>query len=206
MVDIEGKQFALFWDIDRAKLPSLTFEGRASWLRQRLDFTLLKPIDAIIERETDVFPWLAVAELVCAGIEALAGFFGNRQHGTGTPFCRFVYAFMHGDFCREALDANGELKTYCEHLQAYFRNGLAHGFGIEWGGLWNANAQNLPGYLRPNADGRGIAICPRGLLSDFRQAIEAYFDRLVREGENSLVGRNFAERFEAILQGTSKLY
>jgi hypothetical protein len=206
MIDIEGKQFALFWDMDRALLPSLSFDGRVSWLRHRLDFTLLKPIDAIVERETDVFPWLAVTELVCAGIAALAGFFGDKQHGVGTSFCRFVYAFMHGDFCREALDANGEPKTYCEHLQAYFRNGLAHGFGIEWGGLWNADTQNLLGYLRPNVDGRGIAICPKALLYDFRQAIEAYFERLACEGENSLMGRNFAGRFEAILQQTSKLY
>jgi hypothetical protein len=206
MVDIEGKQFTLFWDMDRAKLPSLTFGGRALWLRHRLDFTLLRPIDAIIEREADVFPWLAVTELVCAGIEALAGFYGDKQHGTGTPFCRFVYDFMHGDYARKAPDGGGENKTYCEHLQSYFRNGLAHGFGIEWGGLWNADTQNLQGYLRPNLDGRGIAVCPKALLRDFRQAIQAYFECLACEGENSLMGRNFVERFEAILQQTSKLY
>jgi hypothetical protein len=206
MLEIEGTQFSLMWDIDRLPLGDLTFTGRVSWLRHRLDFVLLWPIDAIVGREADIFPWLAVTELVCAGIEALGGFYGDGQHGDGSPFCRFVFAFMHGDYARLAPDGRGSTKTYCEQLQAYFRNGLAHSFGIEWGGLWNADTANLPGYLRPNINGQGIAVCPKELLRDFRCAVDLYFDRLVREGESSLIGRNFAKRFSSILQQRSQVY
>jgi hypothetical protein len=47
--------------------------------------------------------------------------------------------FMHRDFSEVALNKTGQTRTYCEHLQAYFRNGLDHGFTIEWGGIWKAD-------------------------------------------------------------------
>lgn len=212
MFETEGKEFRLFWDMDRKPLQTLSFEGRANWLRHRLNFTLLKPIEAIVDTGEDVFAWLAVTELVCAGIDALSGFYGDKRLAAlagvpeQPPFCRFVYAFMHSDFSREILDSKGKNRMYCEHLYMYFRGGLAHGFGIEWGGLWNANTEGLEGYLRPNFDGQGVAICPRAFLTDFRQAVGAYFQKLIREGENSTMGRNFRERFETILQQSSKKY
>ena len=48
MAEIEGKQFTLFWDMDRSELPSLSFQGRAEWLQLRIKETLLKPL-AILE-------------------------------------------------------------------------------------------------------------------------------------------------------------
>lgn len=201
MVEIEGQQFTLLWDIDRNALAALSFDGRADWLQQRVNEVLLKPISTLEQAyDANLFVWLAITELVCAGIESLGGFFGNgRLSSAGTNFCRFVARFMHGDFSKAAPDARQTDLTYAEHLEKYFRDGLAHGFKIEWGGLWFADDPNCrAGYLRLAPDGKGIAVCPRMLLADFRHAIEAYFKELRREGEASIMGRNFGDRFEAI--------
>ena len=192
--------FTYMWDIDRPVLGGLSFQQRVEWLRQRIDRTLLQPIAVLEASHTGVFVWLAITELVCAGIEALGGFLGNNQFGQASPFCRFVRKFMHSDFSKLALAQDGSSISYCEHLQKYFRNGLDHGFVINWGGLWLANEPGFSGgYLRPNKDGNGIAVCPEMLLSDFRKAIDRYFDRLRSDGEQSVIGRNFTSRFESIM-------
>jgi hypothetical protein len=36
-----------------------------------------------------------------------------------------------------------------------------------------------------------LAIYPKLLLEDFRQSVKAHFQKLVSEGENSLLGENF---------------
>jgi hypothetical protein len=212
-VSVKGasmENLTYFWDIDRSILDSLPFGERVEWLRQRVDRTLLQPIAILEKAHTSAFVWMAITELVCAGIEALAGFYGDGRHDDGmptdtTPFCRFVRAFMHDDFNRVEDNAKGERWTYCQHLQKYFRDGLAHGFSIEWGGLLKAGENGSEGYLRPAPDGRGIAICPCLLLEDFRHAIEMYFDKLTREGKNSLMGQNFCRRFRGILEQRSHI-
>jgi hypothetical protein len=194
-------ELTYFWDIDRPVLAGLSFPGRVEWLRQRIDRTLLQPLGLLEKAHTSLFVWLASTELICAGIQALGGFLGNTQFGEATPFCRFVHNFMHSDFSKCALDKDNSRITYCEHLQKYFRNGLDHGFVINWGGLWKANEPGFGGgYLRPNKDGNGIAVCPEMLLSDFRRAVGLYFDRLLSDGEQSVIGKNFTKRFESIMK------
>jgi hypothetical protein len=83
-----------FWDIDRPVLKALLFAGRVDWLRKRIDKTLLQPIAILEKAHTDAFVWLAITELVCAGIQALGGFLGDSQFGQGTPFCRFVVVVL----------------------------------------------------------------------------------------------------------------
>jgi hypothetical protein len=95
------------------------------------------------QAEHAVFTWLAITELVCAGIEALGGFYGNGQHRGEKPFCKFVYAFMHSGFGKVAAGSDGKPRTYCQHLQDYFRHGLDHGFSIEWGGIWFSDHPDL---------------------------------------------------------------
>src|SRR5712692_7302948 len=118
MPEIEGVTFSLFWDVDRDKLRSLSFLGRVEWLRKRIEEILLKPLKALENVERETFVWLAATELVCAGIEALAGFYGDGRHGidpqTESSFCRFVHAFMHSNFSRKAQSADGEAWTYCQ--------------------------------------------------------------------------------------------
>ena len=196
MPTIEGIEFSLFWDKDRDALKSLSFPGRAEWLRERVEAVLLKPLDTL-KSEPKTFVWLAATELVCAGIEAFAGFYGKR-------FCEFVHEFMHADFANTAKNAKGKTWTYCQHLQEYFRNGLDHGFSIEWGGLWHDGENGMPGYLRPVSDSKGIAIDPLTFLDDFRKAVDAYFKKLTIDGENSITGKNFQKRFNAILEHRSR--
>ncbi len=211
MANIEGTEFTFLLDIDRPYLSGLSFAGRTEWLEQRIQLTLLTPIDVLVESQQKPFPWLATTALVCDGIEALSGFFGDGRHGIGSasgtsPFCRFVHGFMHSNFSRELPNARGELWTYCQHLQEYFRNGLGHGFSVEWGGLWYSDDPNQQrGYLRPAQNVRGIAICPRTLIEDFRSAVKLYFSKLRNDGENSLVGQNFQDRFNAILKQRGKI-
>jgi hypothetical protein len=207
MFKLEGTEFRLFWDMDRPKLAHLSFSGRAEWLQLRTVETLLKPLDVLKRAEGEALVWLAGTELICAGIHSLAGFYGNGRHGLpGTSFCRFVHTFMHRDFYKTEKNIKGELWSYCQHLETYFRNPLDHGFAIEWGGIWNDGENGMMGYLRPCNDGKGIAIDPRLLLEDFRQAVNAYFQKLTSEGENSLLGENFQKRFNAILSYQGKKY
>jgi hypothetical protein len=210
MTIIQGEEFSLFWDIDRIKLKVLPFTGRVEWLQKRVEQVLLNPLKVLEKAETNAFVWLATTELVCAGIESLAGFYGDGRHGPDPhpnlrPFCRFVYKFMSSNFALRAQSANGESWTYCQHLQEYFRGGLDHGFAIEWGGLWHDGEDGTRGYLRPASDGKGIAIDPRKLLTDFCQAVDGYFSKLLREGENSITGENFQNRFNRILEHRSRI-
>jgi len=71
MPEINGIQFSLFWDRDRTALKTLSFPERVMWLEKRVDETLLKPLKALEKIESDTFVWLAITELVCAGIESL---------------------------------------------------------------------------------------------------------------------------------------
>jgi hypothetical protein len=206
MFEIQGIQFRLFWDMDRPKLATLSFLGRVQWLHMRTIEILLKPLEVLKNNENEALVWIAGTELICAGIQSLATFYGNGAHGVGTPFCRFVHSFMHGDFSKTEKDKNGDLKTYCWHLQEYFRNPLDHGFAIEWGGIWNNGENGMAGYLRACNDGKGIAIDPKLLLDDFCRAVAAYFEKLAKEGENSLMGENFQGRFNAILNYQGKKY
>ena len=127
MPQIEGKEFTLFWEFDRDALATLPCNGTVQWLRERTTVTLLEPLALLTQGADAVFVWLASTELVCAGIEALGGFYGNGRLGKGTSFCRFVESFMHSDFSRQAHDHRGKSITYCEHLQKYFRSGLTLG-------------------------------------------------------------------------------
>ena len=205
MPEIEGTDFSLFWDVDRERLKGLSFPGRSEWLKLRVQETLLKPLDALVAVEKTTFVWLAITELLCAGIESLGGFYGrNRTKSDPEPFCRFVHAFMSADFSKQAKNTQGKNWTYCEHLQKYFRSGLDHGFAIEWGGIWHSGEDGTTGYLRAAGDGKGIAIDPRILLDDFRQAVDKYFAQLCQEGENSTVGKDFQNRFENLLQQRGK--
>ncbi len=206
MVEIQGTAFSLWWDIDRVKLKGLSFDGRVEWLRKRIEEVHLKPLAALEAVDGKMSVWLAVTELVCAGIEALGGFYGNGHHGgaRSTAFCRFVDDFMDAGFSHAEKSAKGEMWTYSQHLERYFRAGLDHGFSIEWGGLWHDGENGMPGYLRPAKDGNGIAVDPRMLLHDFRQAVDAYFGQLVRGGETSIIGKNFQRRFRAILEHRSR--
>jgi len=209
MALIQGTEFSLFWDKDREMLRDLPFSGRVEWLEKRIDQILIGPLKALEMVEKQRYVWLAVTELICAGIESLAGFYGDGRHPTNTdpdvsPFCRFVHRFMHGDFSRTAESISEGSWTYCEHLHKYFRGGLDHGFGIEWGGLWHDGEDGTHGYLRPAADGKGIAIDPRKLLDDFCLATQKYFSALRWEGEKSLIGENFQNRFNRMLEYRSR--
>jgi len=62
----------------------------------------------------------------------------------------------------------------------------------------------MVGYLRPAYDGKGIAIDPNSFLEDFRQAVDAYFQKVEKEGEKSLIGENFQKRFNNILNYQSR--
>lgn len=199
-IKIEGTEFELFWDVDRDRLKGLSFTGRTEWLEQRVSESLLKPLNALSAVESTTSVSLAITELICAGIQSLASFYRKR-------FCDFVRAFMDQDFStKQAKNIDGKDWTYCDHLRMYFRNGLDHGFAIEWGGLWLSGEDGTVGYLRSARNGEGIAIDFRMLLSDFRHAVDKYFALLRREGESSTIGKNFQNRFENLLQQRGKRY
>jgi hypothetical protein len=192
--------FTFFWDFDRVNLRKLSFSGRVEWLQLRTHEVVLKPLSLLRDEADEAYVYLAAVELACAGIEGLASFLGKGRNGKKSAFCHFVSSFMHSDFQKEALDHEGKQITYCEHLKRYFRNSLDHSFAIVWGGLWHANDPKWPGgYLRPNINNEGIAICPLHFLDDLDKAVPRYFETLENDGLTSVMGQNFTKRFEGIL-------
>jgi hypothetical protein len=80
--------------------------------------------------------------------------------GTGaSSFNAFVTDFMHADFKKQVHKT-----TYAKLLHDHFRNGLAHGFTIKWGGFENTST-----YFRINSVGSTtmLVIDPGLLYLDF---------------------------------------
>ena len=90
MALIPGVDFSFFWDLDRTKLKTLPFFGCVEWLQNRVDQVLVKPLDALAILEGNTMVWLAVTELVCAGIESLAGFYGKDSQAN-VSLCVYSY-------------------------------------------------------------------------------------------------------------------
>lgn len=182
-ITLEGKKINLF--IDDAKKPvlkSLNYQSKITWLEERAKLLLLDPVQEILEkqskRELSKYHLLNLTTILCCAMEGL----GRYMPGSSKPgkaFKNFVEHFMP------------EAKHYGKNLWEDFRNGLAHGFCIQKGGI----EQNENWYFREHPT-IALQVNIDRFVSDFERAFQDFFDRLKSESETGECGKSFLKRFE----------
>jgi hypothetical protein len=182
-IEIDGIDFSGFPGRDFQKLGGLKFEGRVVWVEYRFRAFFLDTFDRLVSLEDESYIWLCVVSLLTSAVEALAHFEFNDRSGQ-IRFAQFVRRYFDPAFSApmrldEPHNAEGRAApTSADQFYKYFRSGLAHSFCIEWGGLLHKE-DGAPAYLFETPQGhhgeRALAIAPRELVNDFRQAAKRYF-------------------------------
>src|SRR5262249_52131949 len=208
-IEIEGHEFSGFPGFDAVNLPLLSYAGRLRWLQFRFELVFLTPFDALLRVDSaDCYVWLCVVSLLSAATQALSSFVyrGNDR----ARFIRFVTEY----FPSAAFDQNLALHdprpdrdpahTSAEHFYKFFRNGLAHSFCIEWGGLQHREEAGEigPTYLfearqGPN-DETSLGVVPRELVQDFLAGVQKAFNSIEGFGEDTSERAAFNNTFERV--------
>lgn len=169
MKNSDFKKLTFWVDDDRSRLPFLTSTQRIEYFRRRANKTVLRPIKQIL-RQVQRDPKRSSAALcfgtcICSAIEAFGRFHtGKIGWGTGWPsFKAFVRDFMHADFKKQVHN-----ETYAKLLHDHFRNGLAHGFTIKWGGFENTQTYIRIKQVGPTAM---LLIDPSQFYQDFEHGV-----------------------------------
>lgn len=189
---IEGKDFTLFADYDKLKLPGLSYSGRVTWFENRVKLILLEPLKRIVAKTLQsrlntkkCTVMLGFTTLICSGIEALGGFLEGKEANKHS-FKKFVYRYMHKDYKKRQY----KCKRYWELLRENFRNGLVHGFCIKDGGVQGPGRKYFE--VIPEL---GLEIDAWELHRDFQRAFSKYVHDLRTMGEKSGIGQKFNTRF-----------
>src|SRR5664279_4460458 len=206
-IEIEGTEFSGFPGRDFPKLARLTFEGRVAWVEYRFQAFFLDTFDRLVALENESYIWLCVVNLLTTAVEALAHFEFSDDSGL-IRFASFVERYFSPAFrapmnLDEPLTAHHRhpARTSAEQFYRYFRSALAHSFCIEWGGLQHREEAGTP-YLFEDRQGhhgeRALAIAPRDLVDDFRQAATRYFVAIRRRQPHEPEYIQFNARFEDV--------
>ena len=169
----EFRRLTLWVDHDRPTLSTLTDEQKVDYFRRRTSLVVLAPLAALLAtlrpKNKSSSPVLCFGTCACCAIEAFGRFqLGLSGSGYGrTCFDAFVGKFMHKDFGRRL---HGE--KYVDLLRDNFRNGLAHGLAIKWGGF---HASKTAYFQTMTVGGTvQLEIDPEHFLGDLRQAVRAF--------------------------------
>jgi hypothetical protein len=205
-IEIDGTEFSGFPGRDFPKLAGLTFHGRVTWVEYRFNAFFLDTFDRLVGLENDSYIWLCVVNLLTSAVEALAHFdFGDKSGQV--RFANFVTRYFDPAFripmqLGEPPHAKGRAApTSAEQFYKYFRSGLAHSFCIEWGGLQHRE-QAGTAYLFETPQGHNgenaLAIAPRELVADFRQATKHYFAAIRMRQPHESEYIQFNARFQEV--------
>jgi hypothetical protein len=189
---IEGKNFTLYYDYDQLRdgnLTHLSEDGKIDWLRLRMQFVFLEPIERLFTAKSPAYRELnstkpddlparsfviASFSLLLNGIEALGSFLTPKGAGNKQRFYAFIDKYMKP---WGAATPMGTLKAI---LWDHFRNGIAHGFCIEHGGI--DNEADIPPGWRVVRDGSGmktyLEIGPNAFFRDFRMGVDLFFEEV----------------------------
>jgi hypothetical protein len=203
---INNTEFSGFPGNDSQHLQRLNYRERVQWLHYRFQLVFLEPFRTLLGAEAEgTYVWLCVTSLACTAIQALSNF--EFQGSDQDKFTRFVEEhFQTGTFSRfaERLDdprpGRDIAQSAAEHLYKYFRNGLAHSFCIEWGGLQHREEIAIgPEYLFRAETGPGmfsLGVVPREFFVDFLASVDAYFHTLAGRDDAAPQTHNFNRCFE----------
>jgi len=186
LVEIEGFQFVGFPGFDAQNLRHLSFGGRVSWLRYRFQLVFLQPLRALLTLDgPECYIWLCGMSLVASAVQALASLrFDGGDREKFTVFLEtYLPQFRNAHFpLDDPMPQRDLARSAGEHFYKYFRNGLAHSFCIEWGGL--QHREEVPdareSYLFQTTQGphgeHGLGIMPREFVDDFIEATQRFFE------------------------------
>lgn len=184
---IEDVDFTLYYDYDQLrdrKLSRLTDDGKIEWFRRRMDFVSLEPLRALYGGRTPAYRALnstapddlparsfviATFSVLLNGIEALGSFLTSSR-ANQVRFCTFVEKYMQRWDQSIPNSPYGPLADMKKVLWKHFRNGIAHGFCVQGGGIDN-EADRVGWQV---VDGR-LQIGPHAFFRDFTQGVDSFF-------------------------------
>ena len=184
IVTIERKKFTLFYDYDRKKIQKLSDLGKKEWFKKRMEMVFLNPLSKIFDQKnnelnnSETFFLIGAFSMLLNGIEALGSFMTSSQSN-------------HERFKIYIEDYLKNWSSYEYDLWNYFRNGIAHSFTIEKGGI-----QYLSGNLTHTKRNGLLKIDPKKFFEDFKKGLALYFLDINKNNTN--VGRNFMKRFNSV--------
>lgn len=208
---IQGLEFSGFPGRDSENLRRLDYLGRVEWLRNRFSLVFLTPFQKLVTLDgPDCYVWLCVMELAGAAIHALANLAIGQgsDHSKFTAFLNtymptFADAALHLDDPRPGRP-NEIAITPADHFYKFFRNGLAHSFCIDWGGLQHREEIPAlgPSYLFQTTQGfegeHGLGVVPREFVRDFEDACERVLTAVALAQPGSPVRDAFEDTFNRV--------
>lgn len=183
---IGGQDFTLYYDYDRQNLSCLDADGKVEWFKRRMEFVFLEPLKALYGGKTPAYRALNSTKsgdlparsfviptfsVLLNGIEALGSFLttSSKNHAR---FYAFIETYMKAWDRSLPNSPYPDLHNVKEILWEHFRNGIAHGFRIEGGGLGNEANSVTDGWQV--VDGR-FQIGPHRFFSDFLVGVGTFF-------------------------------
>jgi len=185
-IRIDGREWTLFKDYDKPYYPTLSLQGKIEYLEKRVQLILIDPLEEIkrksLAKETDEYYWLCIVTLVCCAIEATGAYLVGRDRKSAKKKRANFRAFE--SFINEYMSV---YKPYVDDLWSYFRNGLAHGFCIEKGGI----ELNLTKPAKRDAK-VGVQINADEFFDNLKRGFSNYIEDLRKQ----LVGAKIIQNFE----------
>ena len=211
---IENDDFTLFYDYDElrdGKLSKLSVDGKIEWFRHRMKAVFLSPLRKLFDQTSDVhkqlnsppnteWPWsafmTATFSILLNGVEALGSFLPysktfvhehNKNRGKNYfRFRGFIQSYMP-DWDVEIPGTSYQSSYLPEILWDHFRNGIAHAFVVEGGGI-EFEADPTRWKIKW---GRYLEIGPIRFFEDFEKGVTNFF-----EDAKSKYRKEFLSRFE----------
>ncbi len=200
---IEGQDFTLYYDYDQlrhGKLAQLTDDGKIEWFRLRMNFVFLEPLSRLYEGKTPAYRALNSTKqddlparsfvigsfsILLNGIKALGSFMtppSKERDKNRRSFFAFISTYMKSwdtQVQNSLYPRQDDLKAI---LWDHFRNGIAHAFCIERGGIDN-EAETAPGGWRVVTDThlsgsttKRLQIDPNTFFRDFRAGVDRFLE------------------------------
>ena len=206
--EIEGIEFTLYYDYDQLqarKLSQLTEDGEIEWFRLRVNYVFLEPLSCLYSGKTPAYRALNSIDqgdlparsfvigsfsVLLNGIEALGSFMtAEPDEDKRKNFFAFITTYMKSwnKDIRDSPFPTRDLKTI---LWEHFRNGIAHGFCIQRGGI--DNEADGPRWI---AASNYLRIGPNTFFHDFVAGVQSFFSDV----RNDPTRRNtFLRRFRRL--------
>jgi hypothetical protein len=206
---IQGLDFSGFPGGDANNLRHLDYPGRVAWFKFRFELVFATPFQRLLTLEDpDCYIWICAMSLIGSAVTSLADFAGRGSDPD--KFARFVNRYLP-TFSQSAFHLHDPLGTPnsqavspAEQLYRYFRNGLAHNFCIQWGGLQHREQVGALGfgYLFETVQGTngetGLGIVPREFAADFQAGCTRFITELETAPLGSDTQRSFDRTFERV--------
>lgn len=209
-MQIQGLEFSGFPGRDSANLRGLDYDGRVAWFKFRFELVFLTPFIRLVALEShDCYVWLCVMNLAGAAISSFADFMGRgNDRDKFTAFLTsYLPTFALAGFVLHDPNANGRNRpadSPAAQFYQFFRNGLAHNFCIQWGGLQHRDEIGNVGvgYLFETAQGLpgeyGLGVVPRDFVADFREGCTRFLATLEHAPADSELRVSFERTFQRV--------